>query len=1061
VKYLFIFILSVVPFLIFGQSSINKQLEIVRNISSPTKTDLFKVSSGRSDGNIPDEIEDYSLFKIDLKLLRDLKSQRLPYIQLTIPQSGRNSIVLELVESDLFTQGFSVIAAPEMHKVDYKAIKHYHGIIQGQDKSYAAISILEDEVMGIISHPAASGSLVIGKLLDSDDHIMYQDYQIASQNSFNCQTDDNAEIRYNQDQIRFRKPSYRNGDKCVGMYLEVDHDIFQNKGNNIDNTVAYITSLMNQVILLYQNEQINAKISEIVVWTQPSPYNGATSMDMLNAFRSNRPNFNGDIAQLLSFKTNGGVAYVNTLCNSDKSYRTSFSRIQPTFQNIPTYSWSVHVVAHEFGHILGSHHTHACVWNGNNTAIDGCFTTEGSCSNPGIPQEGGTVMSYCHISSAGINFSNGFGSQPGNVLRSNIHNAACLSTCDGSGGNEDTCNSITLKVEIKTDAYPSETSWEIKNDKGIIVFSGGSYTSRHTVYSHDICLPQGCYDFQIKDKYGDGICCNYGQGHYFIKRESETLFQGGQFANEEMHTFCLDSNVPTCEDGIQNGDEEGIDCGGSCVPCPTCEDGIQNGDEEGIDCGGSCAPCPTCEDGIQNGDEEGIDCGGSCIPCDTQYSDNVVDTLAGYFFETGWDGWDRGGTHATRVRSIHSPEGNFSLRIRNGQGQLSSVFSPELSILDYDHLVIGFSFKCVGMEMGKGFKIQAENSGEWLDIKEYIISNTLLNNTTYNDSIILEKALTWPSRIRFVNMGSDNSDLTYIDAIEVIGYKFAGPTPATCDDGIQNGDEEGIDCGGSCAPCDSGEGDDESSEDDDSSFISTTEMAGYYFEESMDGWGRGGTHANRVYSIHSPEGQYSLRLRNGQGGASSVMSPLVTFVNVDSIRIDFSSKAVSYENGKSFTMSYFNGEIWQDVAEWVSGIHFNTNQTTQISATVPVGSIPYFQIKVTGQGSDNSDLVYLDAVTFTAYHKEDNVPNMHVANVYPLVEGREQKPVLIPNPAESFVDILFDEIPYKIQLFDLSGQLLEEFYKTHQIFIGNYPSGMYMTVIHTTDRVYNLKLVKH
>lgn len=23
----------------------------------------------------------------------------------------------------------------------------------------------------------------------------------------------------------------------------------------------------------------------------------------------------------------------------------------------------------------------------------------------------------------------------------------------------------------------------------------------------------------------------------------------------------------TCDDGIQNGDEEGIDCGGSCVPC--------------------------------------------------------------------------------------------------------------------------------------------------------------------------------------------------------------------------------------------------------------------------------------------------------------------------------------------------------------------------------------------------------------------------------------------------------------------------------------------------------------
>lgn len=53
---------------------------------------------------------------------------------------------------------------------------------------------------------------------------------------------------------------------------------------------------------------------------------------------------------------------------------------------------------------------------------------------------------------------------------------------------------------------------------------------------------------------------------------------------------------PTCDDGIQNGDETGVDCGGSCAPCATCDDGIQNGDETGVDCGGSCAPCQvTCE----------------------------------------------------------------------------------------------------------------------------------------------------------------------------------------------------------------------------------------------------------------------------------------------------------------------------------------------------------------------------------------------------------------------------------------------------------------------------------
>jgi len=55
--------------------------------------------------------------------------------------------------------------------------------------------------------------------------------------------------------------------------------------------------------------------------------------------------------------------------------------------------------------------------------------------------------------------------------------------------------------------------------------------------------------------------------------------------------------IPTYFDGIQNLDEEGVDCGGnSGTPCadpPTCTDGLQNGDETGIDCGGAtCDECP-------------------------------------------------------------------------------------------------------------------------------------------------------------------------------------------------------------------------------------------------------------------------------------------------------------------------------------------------------------------------------------------------------------------------------------------------------------------------------------
>jgi hypothetical protein len=95
------------------------------------------------------------------------------------------------------------------------------------------------------------------------------------------------------------------------------------------------------------------------------------------------------------------------------------------------------------------------------------------------------------------------------------------------------------------------------------------------------------------------------------------LSPGGSRESLVNSTACILAD-PTCDDGIQNGDETDVDCGGpDCPACPTCDDGIQNGDETGIDCGGpECPDCPTCDDGVQNGDETGIDCGGSnCIPC--------------------------------------------------------------------------------------------------------------------------------------------------------------------------------------------------------------------------------------------------------------------------------------------------------------------------------------------------------------------------------------------------------------------------------------------------------------
>jgi len=87
------------------------------------------------------------------------------------------------------------------------------------------------------------------------------------------------------------------------------------------------------------------------------------------------------------------------------------------FNYVPTWSWTISVLAHEVGHQIGSPHTHACTWGDNwDTAIDCCGALAGMNECYGdcnaevpTPEDGGTIMSYCHYSRKGINFNLGFG----------------------------------------------------------------------------------------------------------------------------------------------------------------------------------------------------------------------------------------------------------------------------------------------------------------------------------------------------------------------------------------------------------------------------------------------------------------------------------------------------------------------------------------------------------------------------------------------------------------------------------------------------------------------------
>ena len=336
--------------------------------------------------------------------------------------------MLELTRVEVFAPGFRLRASDGDENLRPEKAIHYRGTVKGDPDSLAAVSVFRHEVMGIY-RTREEGAVVLG-LLDqggggSGEHVLYRERDLSAKNPFQCETGDSSTL---DAPVARQVPE---APRCVRIYFEADYDLFQNKGS-VGGVVNYVTGLFNQAAILYQNEGIPTAISEIFVWTSPSPYTGASSHQILQQFQSFRTSFNGDIGHLVALRPNtGGVAAgFSGFCNPNRAQSQCYSGIQSTFANVPTYSWTVEVVTHEMGHLMGSRHTHACVWNGNNTAIDGCAGfVEGSCPLPGIPPGGGTIMSYCHLTSAGINFNNGFGPQPGAVIRGGFNGAGCLIGC--------------------------------------------------------------------------------------------------------------------------------------------------------------------------------------------------------------------------------------------------------------------------------------------------------------------------------------------------------------------------------------------------------------------------------------------------------------------------------------------------------------------------------------------------------------------------------------------------------------------------------------------------------
>lgn len=529
---------------------------------------------------------------------------------LKIPVDKKSFFELDLFKVDLFAEGFIYRASDGR---DLTTLNHgvfYRGIVKGDNNSIASASIFGQEIRIMIGDD--DGNYVIGKLKNEEAHVLYNDRKLLLEAPPGCVVGAAQDLGKDNLQTQIEGTERNSMAKCVPIYVECDYDMYTRHNNSEASVLAFVSALVNETATIYANEQIDISLSDVKVWTTPDPYaNLNSTLSVLQKFgQLTKNNYNGRLAHFISTRQlGGGVAWLDVLCSDYFTfsgqhagpYAVSAS-MGTSITTFPTYSWNVEVFAHEMGHNMGSPHTQNCSWNGNNTAIDACSSTEGGCPSTygACPPGGGTIMSYCHLTNCGIDFNNGFGPQPGALIRNRYNNAACALACtaptcdDGAqngeeegidcGGSQCTpcpCfeNQITLALTL--DFYPAETSWTLKNSNGNTLYSGGNYNQAGASINQTFNLPPASgYQFTINDGFGDGICCSYGNGSFSLQdNQGAIIINGAAFGATAVTTFCTQASGPidNCPDD-PNKTEAGL-CGCGVADTDSDNDGTPDCDD--------------------------------------------------------------------------------------------------------------------------------------------------------------------------------------------------------------------------------------------------------------------------------------------------------------------------------------------------------------------------------------------------------------------------------------------------------------------------------------------------
>ncbi len=121
-----------------------------------------------------------------------------------------------------------------------------------------------------------------------------------------------------------------------------------------------------------------------------------------------------------------------------------------------------------------------------------------------------------------------------------------------------------ISLQLLTDNYPEETTWEVTEVGGNVLYSGGPYPGeQNTLIAEDFCVADGCYIFSIFDSYGDGLeSTPWGgtDGGYEILDNTGNVLTSiinVNFGSQETNNFCTSIDCSSLSVNITTSPEIG------------------------------------------------------------------------------------------------------------------------------------------------------------------------------------------------------------------------------------------------------------------------------------------------------------------------------------------------------------------------------------------------------------------------------------------------------------------------------------------------------------------------